>query len=66
MPISTKQTRASVSGTKTGLPASAATATASTEPEISPAGKPTAVKASPPAAAMTSVSPRRSSFSIGG
>ena len=38
MPISTKHMRATVDGTRIGRPASAAMATASTEPETSPAG----------------------------
>jgi hypothetical protein len=56
MPTSTKQIRASASGTCMGRPASAATATASIEPATSPAGKPISAKASPPAAAISRVS----------
>ena len=56
MPITTKQTRASGAGTLTGRRSNAAAATASTDPQINPAGKPTRVNATPPASAMTSVS----------
>ena len=40
IPISTKQTRASGNGTRTGRPASAATATASMDPDTNPPGNP--------------------------
>ena len=53
MPISTKQTRAIGDGTRIGRPASAAIATASTEPETRPAGIPSLAKAMPPAAAIS-------------
>ena len=56
MPISTKHTRASGSGTCVGRPSSAATAVTSIEPETSPAGTPIKVNATPPAAAVNSVS----------
>src|SRR5271165_6962234 len=56
MPITTKQTRASGAGTLTGRRSNAAAATASTDPQINPAGKPTSVNATPPASAMASVS----------
>ena len=56
MPISTKQIRASHSGTRVGRRNRAAVATASTEPETRPAGTPISVKVIPPAAAIASVS----------
>ena len=56
MPIIRKQRRATGSGTFIGRPIRAAIATASTEPETSPAGMPRKTKATPPAAATSRVS----------
>src|SRR5271169_3890051 len=56
MPITTKQRRASGAGNLTGRRSNAAVATARTDPQINPAGKPTSVNATPPASAMISVS----------
>src|SRR6185312_4062474 len=66
MPMATKHSRARPNGTFMGRPNSAATATASTEPETSPAGNPTTVKATPPASAISSVSQVSSNVRIGG
>ena len=56
MPISTRHTRVTGAGTCIGRPASAAMETASTEPEMMPAGIPSMAKLTPPAAAIASVS----------
>jgi hypothetical protein len=49
--------RASASGSRIGRPSNAAVATATTEPDTRPAGKPSKVNVSPPASAIASVSP---------
>ncbi len=56
MPISTKHTRASDSGTFVGRPISAAAAVTSIEPDTRPAGTPIKVNVTPPAAAISRVS----------
>jgi len=67
MPISMKHRRASHSGILVGRPASAAHATASTDPETSPAGTPIRLKPTPPAPATASVSATcRNSWRLGG
>src|SRR5690349_16640296 len=48
--------RASGSGTRIGRPSKAAVATATTEPDTNPAGKPSNVNVRPPASAIASVS----------
>ena len=60
MPTSTEMTRDNGAGTISGRPASAAAATDSSDPEISPAGKPIHVNRAPPTAAISSVSAVRS------
>src|SRR5262252_5447171 len=62
--------RAIPSGTRTGRPSKAAVATASTEPDTRPAGRPSQIKVTPPASATASVSEvstrmRRNAGSIG-
>src|SRR4051812_32972415 len=56
VPIMTKATRVTGAGTRVGRPASDAIATASTDPETSPAGIPSQAKETPPAAAISRVS----------
>src|SRR5579883_2530249 len=56
MPTSTNTVRANGTGTVRGRPAMAATATATTEPEINPAGMPVELTAMPPAAPIARAS----------
>src|SRR5689334_19797356 len=62
MPMHTNTTRASGTGIATGLPAMAAAPTATTEPEISPAGTPSRSNTTPPTVAKISASRRRRSM----
>src|SRR6185436_4891823 len=66
MPTSTEIVRDNATGTVTGRPASAATATASSEPMTRPAGKPSHASTTPPNAAIDSVSAVRNSTSLAG
>src|SRR5262245_12977708 len=66
MPTSTEIARDNATGTVTGRPASAATATASSEPMTRPAGKPSHPNTMPPTAAIDSVSAVRNSTSLAG
>jgi hypothetical protein len=48
--------RASIGGTRIGRPSKAAVATATTEPDTKPAGRPRKTQVTPPASAIASVS----------